>query len=87
MKASDVLAAAKKRGIKMSSNLVYAVRTAARRKGGAPKGRPGRKPRSATVTPTGDVAAFKTMALGLGVARARQALDELERGLAELIAG
>jgi hypothetical protein len=86
-KASEVVAAAKKQGIKMSTNLVYAVRSAAARKGG-PKGRPGSRPRAAAAAGSaGDTVAFKKLAFGLGIARARQALDELERGLRDLISG
>jgi hypothetical protein len=87
-KASEVVAAAKKQGIKMSTNLVYAVRSAAARRGGGPKGRPGPKPRAASAGgASSDTIAFKKLAFGLGIARARQALDELERGLRDLISG
>jgi hypothetical protein len=41
--------------------------------------------RPAARAPTNRVVAFKTLALDLGVARARAALDDLERGLAALL--
>lgn len=89
MKAGDVLTAAKAKGLKMSRNLVYAVRRAASKKTPAPatvKGKPGRKPRALDVgASNGDVLAFKKMAFNLGISRARQALDELERGLKALL--
>lgn len=90
MKPADVLAAAKAKGIKMSRNLIYAVRTAAKKKvGAAPsavRGRPRKAARAAAVgAPKRDVSEFKKMALELGISMARQALDELERGLATLL--
>jgi hypothetical protein len=36
-------------------------------------------------TGAGSVSEFKKLALDLGIAKARQALDELERGLAALL--
>jgi hypothetical protein len=63
------------------------VRSATRKKAGAgsavsSKGKPGRKARAASV---GGVSEFKKAALDLGLANARVALDDLERGLAALI--
>lgn len=88
MKAKEITAAAKAKGIKVSSGLVYMVRSAAKRRGGSAgvKGRPGRKPGAfATGASNGDILAFKKLAFNLGLATARQALDELERGLAALL--
>src|SRR5262245_31668403 len=45
MPAKDVISAAAKKGIKMSANLVYMVRSKARSKGGAPAGVRGRRGR------------------------------------------
>ena len=86
MPAKAVIAAAARKGIKMSANLVYMVRSKAR--AGAPagaRGRRGRRRRGGGGA--ADTVAFKRMALGMGLARARQELDELERGLAQLIGG
>lgn len=88
MKAKEITAAANAKGIKVSSGLVYMVRSAAKKKGGASaaKSKPGSKPRAvATNASKTDVFEFKKMAFNLGLATARQALDELERGLAALL--
>jgi hypothetical protein len=87
MKAKEVLAAAKAKGIKLSRNLVYMVRSTEKKKAGgssSANGKPGRKPRAAAV-PTRDLSTFKKLALDLGISTARRALDELERGLAALL--
>jgi len=85
MPAKQVIAAAARKGIKMSANLVYMVRSKARTQGpgGGARGRRGRRRRGQGGA--ADTVAFKRMALGMGLARARQELDELERGLAQLI--
>lgn len=82
--APEVVAAAKAAGIKLSPNLVYLVRSADKRRNRAGGTKRGRKPRVA-IASSADVAAFKRLALGLGLTTARQALDDLERGLAELL--
>lgn len=85
MKAKEIVTAAKARGIKLSANLVYMVRSVDKKKrGGGARRKPGPKPRSVAAS-TGDLSSFKKMALDLGIATARRALDELERGLAELL--
>lgn len=85
MKAKDVVDAATKAGVKkFGTNLVYLVRSKAKAPG-VSRGR-GRKFNAPVTTVSGgDISAFKRMALGLGIATARQALDELERGLAALL--
>jgi hypothetical protein len=91
MKAKEIAAAGKAKGIKVSSGLVYMVRSAAKKKGGvAPRRKPGPKPKDwkPQVFQGGNgssIGEFKKMALGLGIDRARQALDDLERGLAALL--
>ena len=88
-KAKDVVAAGKAKGIKVSPGLVYMVRsTAKKRTERSPvKRKPGRKPRAVVDGEMAHVSTFKKLALDFGIARARQQLDELERGLAELIRG
>lgn len=81
MKAKDVVLAGKAKGIKVSPNLVYMVRSAARKGGGRKSARGAGAP----VRAQGDVAVFKRLALSLGVSTARRALDDLERGLAALL--
>jgi len=83
MKASEVVAAGVKQGIKFSTNLVYAVRSSGK-KGGAP-GRRGR--RAVVVNGGGGESTFRQLALDLGIGRARQILDGLEVKLRELIGG
>jgi hypothetical protein len=86
MKASEVVAAGAKQGIKFSTNLVYAVRSS----GGKPgAGRGGRRGRGRAVAAAGGhhESSFRQLALDLGLARARQVLDSLESKLRELISG
>lgn len=86
MKASEVVAAGAKQGIKFSTNLVYAVRSS----GGKPgAGRGGRRGRGRAVAAGGGhhESTFRQLALDLGLARARQVLDSLETKLRELISG
>jgi len=84
MKASEVVAAGAKQGIKFSTNLVYAVRSS----GGKP-GAGGRRGRGRSVVAGGGhhESTFRQLALDLGIARARQVLDSLETKLRELISG
>jgi hypothetical protein len=84
MKASEVVQAGAKRGIKFSTNLVYAVRSSKRPAGSRRGGRrgPGR-PAGAS----GSEATFRQLALDLGIGRARQVLDSLEARLRELVSG
>jgi hypothetical protein len=83
MGAAEVVAAGAKQGFKFSTNLVYAVRSAAG-KGKVGRGK-GRGRGAAKVANSGSEATFRKLALDLGLGRARQALDDLERGLAQLI--
>jgi hypothetical protein len=75
MQAAALVDAGKAKGIRFSANLVYAVRA---RMAGKRSGRGGRPVSS-------DLSVFKRMAFDLGITRAREALDELERGLAALV--
>lgn len=85
MKAKDVIDAATKAGFKkFGANLVYLVRSKMTSSGTTASPRTRRQQR-ATSGSTANVSTFKKMALDLGIARARQALDELERGLAALL--
>ena len=88
MKASEVVAAGAKQGIKFSTNLVYAVRSSGKRSGGARGGRrgPGRRAAAGAVG-GGSESTFRQLALDLGIARARQVLDGLEARLRDLISG
>src|SRR5262245_44586592 len=81
--ASEVVAAARTANIKLSPNLVYLVRSADKRKSKAATRR-GRRPKRA-INSGADVAAFKRLTLSLSISSARQALDDLERGIAELL--
>ncbi|HEX4340503.1 MAG TPA: hypothetical protein VH062_31560 [Polyangiaceae bacterium] len=84
MKASEVVAAGVKQGIKFSTNLVYAVRSSGKKPGGARGGRRG--PGRPAASGNGE-ATFRQLALDLGIARARQVLDSLESRLRELVSG
>jgi hypothetical protein len=86
MKASEVVAAGAKQGIKFSTNLVYAVRSS-KKPGGSRGGRRGPGRRAAAGGDGGGESTFRQMALDLGIARARQILDGLETKLRELISG
>ena len=77
MKANEVVAAGAKAGLKFSTNLVYAVRSSGSRGGASKRGAQG-KSGTSEVT-------LRRIALDVGIGRARQILDELERKLRELI--
>jgi len=85
MKAGDVVSAGAKQGIKFSTNLVYAVRAAAGKRGGGRGG--ARRGRGAAAGGGGGEATFRQLALDLGIGRARQLIDSLESRLRELISG
>lgn len=53
LSANDVVAKAKKEGIKLTAAQVYTARSAKRKKGSAPKGKPGPKPKAAAVVSSG----------------------------------
>ncbi len=82
MKASEVVQAGAKQGIKFSTNLVYAVRSSGKKPGA---GRGGR--RGGAAPSGGGEATFRQIALDLGIARARHLLDGLEARLRELVSG
>jgi len=85
MKAKDVVAAGAKQGLKFSANLVYMVRS----KGDSPRaGRRGPAPRALNGTNGYSSSAesdFRKLAIGIGIGRARELLQGLERRLAEII--
>jgi hypothetical protein len=83
--ASDVVAAGAKQGLKFSTNLVYAVRSAAGKKSGGKRGAGRRVAKAASNAAAGLHATFRKLALDLGLNRAREALNELEQGIAQLI--
>jgi hypothetical protein len=85
MKAGDVVSAGAKQGIKFSTNLVYAVRAAAGKRGGGRGG--ARRGRGVAAGGGGGEATFRQLALDLGIGRARQLIDSLESRLRELISG
>jgi hypothetical protein len=87
MKASEVVAAGAKQGIKFSTNLVYAIRSSGSRPGAARGGRRGRGRAAATGSGGHHETTFRQLALNLGIARAREVLDSLETKLRELISG
>ena len=61
-------------GVKVSSSLVYAVRSATKKKAGAPAAKPGRK---AAAAPKGsDEEQFKRLLASIGIDRAQALLDE-----------
>ena len=88
--ANDVVAIAADQGIKINAGLVYAVRSADKNSGGAPKGKPGR-PRKAGATPAsqpntrgipasqaGDLRhQFVSIAVRIGTDEAQRLLDNL----------
>lgn len=70
----EIVAAGKVAGFKFSRSLVYAVKSSTR--SGATAGRrPGRRPAQA-LSPSTDLAAFKRIALELGITRAKRELDD-----------
>jgi hypothetical protein len=83
--ASEVVAAGAKQGLKFSTNLVYAVRSAAGKKSGGKRGAGRRVAKAASNAAAGLHATFRKLALDLGLNRAREALEELEQGIAQLI--
>jgi hypothetical protein len=78
--AKEVVKAAKVAGMKLTEGFAYNIRSAAKKKAGVAPARVGRR----KAGPTGDEAAFR--ALGLGTGRARALIDEVEAGLARVVA-
>ncbi len=83
MSPKEIMEAGKKAGLKFSINLVYAVRS---RAGSAkPKGK--RRVRRAAAGSNASEAQFRRLVLDLGLGRAKALVDEVERGMKQLIAG
>jgi hypothetical protein len=51
--AKELVAKAKKEGIKLTDAQVYTARSALKKSGGAPKGKPGPKPKAQTIASSG----------------------------------
>jgi hypothetical protein len=51
--AKELVAAAKKAGIKITDAQVYTARSSMKKAGGAPKGKPGPKPKAQTIADSG----------------------------------
>jgi hypothetical protein len=91
--ANEIAALAKKAGIKMSPGLVYTTRAYDKKKSGGSKktkGKPGPKSRTPKfqVFPGGgggSEAELKRVALAVGFPRAREVVEELERGYMALL--
>lgn len=86
--ANDVVKLAADKGIKINAGLVYAVRSSDKNKGGAPKRKPGRPPKSAAsaqpntlkipTPPKGDLRhQFVSIAVRIGTDEAQRLLDNL----------
>ena len=103
LSASEVVARAKAAGVALTSKSVHTMRSkikaakAIAKRPAVPSKAATKnvtKPEAAQKAPTaaalavdGDVVTFRKLVLGLGTVRARELLDELERGLAALIRG
>ncbi len=83
MSTKEIMAAGKKAGIKFSPNLVYMVRSRA----GSAKTKGKRRGRRATPGSNANDAQFRKLVVDLGIAKAKDLVDEVERGVKELIAG
>ena len=83
--ATEITKLGKAQGFKFSSNLVYATRAYDKKKSGAPKGKPGRKPAGKMAAAGNGDAAFKRIALDIGFPRAREIVVELERKWNDLL--
>lgn len=70
-------------GLKFGESSVYQTRAYDKKRSGAPKGRPGKKPVAAT---SNGETTFKKLALEIGFPRAREIVVELERKWNELLA-
>lgn len=81
--AKEVVDAAKKQGIALSDKYVYNIRAKAKSKGGAPKGKPGRKPRAANGA--GDTRAFVDLALIIGLDKATQILQRVQEAVSKVV--
>jgi hypothetical protein len=93
-RASDVIAAAAKLGMKLTANHVYAVRSSGKPAGrakaatvsaGSVPGRRGRPPKSDTVSSVEST--FRRLVIELGVSNAKRLLSEVEEKLKALVAG
>ena len=102
LSAGEVVAKAKAAGFEITSKSVHTIRSkfkaakAAAKKPVVPSKAPTKDvtkptaqkaPTAAALAVDGDVVTFRKLVLGLGTVRARELLDELERGLAALIRG
>jgi hypothetical protein len=83
MPAKEVVKAAKAAGIELSEGFVYNIRSAAKKKARVAPTRAG----GAKAAPAGDEAAFRGLVVSLGTGRARALIDEVEAGLARVVAG
>ena len=83
MSAKEIVEKAKAKGMTISEQYVYTIRTNSRRKGGASKSRrtSGRQGRTSSET------TFRKMIFDLGVERARALVDEVDAKVQALIAG
>lgn len=72
-------------GLKFGESSVYQTRAYDKRKGGAPKAKPGKKPAVKAAASNG-ITTFKKLALEIGFPKAREIVVELERKWNDLLA-
>jgi hypothetical protein len=89
MSAAEVVVAAAKAGLVMTTTLVHTVRGRMRKAAATAPKKPGRprKTRGVAGTAASTEVTFRKMVLELGLERAKELLDEIQKKLASLIAG
>jgi hypothetical protein len=83
--AAEIVALAKKNGVKLTENYVYTIRSAAKKRAGAKSGRRGAIPeadggqthRSKKISNTPSETGFLELALDIGLGRAQTLLDQI----------
>lgn len=92
--AKEIVAAGEKKGIKLNAALVNVVRWRAAQKGKPKKRGPGRPKKNGPGRPKnghgyvpGTEAAFRALVMDLGVARSKDILANVERAVAQIVAG
>lgn len=86
--AGEIVKLGAAKGLKFTESSVYQTRAYDKKKGGAPKRKPGSKAGNVATraSGTGDLATFKKMAVTIGFPEAREIVVELERKWNELLA-
>lgn len=84
--AGEIVKLGAAKGLTFTESSVYQTRAYDKKKGGAPKGTPGRKPAGNVGTGSNGETTFKKLALEIGFPRAREIVVQLEKKWNDLLA-